>query len=106
VAVLAATNEALALMKDGVTPPLTAWGDDVKMHAAGLAYEHLKFAKGFTANGAGAGDENVVLRAQNARRYFADIGTSGLAPPGMTDSSPLEDGPITHYPVGDDLEEW
>lgn len=106
IAVLAATSEAHKLMADGITPPLTAWGDDVKMHAAGIAYEHLKFGRGFTANGAGVGDENVVLRAQNGRRFFADIGASGLPPHGITDSAPSEDGPIMHYPTGDTLEGW
>lgn len=98
----AATNEAFALMRDGVIPPLTAWGDDVRMHTAALVYEHLKFAKGFTAAGAGVGDENVILRAQNARRYFADIGSSGISPPGIVDSAPSADGPIMHYPTEGD----
>lgn len=105
-AVSAATNEALALMRDGVTLPLTAWGDDVKMHCASLAHEHLKASKGFTANQAGAGDENAIARALAARRYFADIGQSGIIPPGITDSATAADGPIFGTITSDDARGW
>jgi hypothetical protein len=97
-----ATAEALALMKDGVTLPVTGWGADVRRHCAAIVHEFLRSSVGMTAEGAGVGDANVITWAAAARAYFSDIGKSGIAPPDLVDSRIANYGPIWRDPQSDE----
>jgi hypothetical protein len=102
----AVTREALLLMKNAVTPPLTAWTKDAKTHAANWVYAILKRGKGATANNAGAGDELIWEGEKLARGYFLHVGETGR-PDGWVDGSVSSDGPLfSAYPIGDDDRNW
>ena len=102
----AATAEALTLMQNAVRQPLTAWGDDVRQHAASMAYAALKRSRGATPTGAGLGDEIVFIAAQEARSFFGLNGKQGR-PPSILDTSITTDGPMfAAYPVGDIPRGW
>lgn len=102
-----ATAEAMMLMLDAVRAPLVSWSDDVRTHAAALAYAILKRGRGSTPTEAGgAGDANIFLGEDAARRFFDKIGKSGR-PDGIVDSSVSADGPmIPQFPRGDSLRGW
>ncbi len=100
------TREALMLMQNAVTAPLTAWTDDARTHAAAMVYAILKRGRGFTAQPAGVGDENILAAEAMARAYFINIGEKGK-PAGWTDSSVTDDGPIfSSYPSGNTPRGW
>jgi hypothetical protein len=92
------TGEALILMADAIKPPLSAWGDEIRQHAANMAYAALKRGKGATPKGVGAGDDHIFLAEDAARRFFGAIGKGGK-PDSVVDSSVSSDGPmLAAYP--------
>lgn len=103
----AATAEAMMLMRDAISPPLKAWGDDVTTHAASIAYAILKRGRGATPEHAGGeGDMNVFTAEGRALDFFKRIGKDGR-PDTMTDTSTTVDGPmIAAYPTSDRLRGW
>lgn len=105
-ACVSVTGEALYLMRNAVRPPLTAWGAEVKTHAAAMVYAILKRGKGATPRGAGMGDENIFLAEEAARAFFRGIGEGGK-PDNMTDAAAASTGPIfSAYPVSDPQRDW
>jgi len=102
----AATTEAMYLMRDAIRPPLTAWGDDARTHAAALSYAILKRGRGAAPMDAAVGDEHVFRAEDVARKFFEGIGKNGR-PDNMTDTSPSHDGPMfAAYPSSDTRRGW
>lgn len=101
----ACTEEAIGMMGDAITPPLTAWGDDIKRRTADMVHLMLRRAKGMAPGGSGAagGDDDVLAADAEARAYFVGIGKAKKTPPSVVDSSAVSYGPIYRDPVGDTL---
>jgi hypothetical protein len=79
------SDEALARMS--VEPPVFAVGDDVKGAVGRIAAYELKSVLGLAPTGAAIGDENLLVRATQARQYLDDIGARKITTPGLVDSS-------------------
>jgi len=106
----AVTAEALQLMQNAIVPPLTAWPDSFKRHAAAMVHAFLKRSRGSTGRGSGSGADNgddVLYAAEAlARDFFIMVNENGK-PPGTTDTSvPEESSVITSYPLGIDERNW
>ncbi len=102
----AVRDEAMTLCRDALRPPLVSWGDDVRTHAAAMAYAILKRGRGATAQSAGVGDEHIFLAEDAGRKFFEKIGENGK-PDTIVDSSATDDGPLfAAYPAGDTSRGW
>ena len=88
----AKTDEALTMMRPAVSPPLTAWGDAVRSHAASLVYAALKRARGATPpSGGQSGDDLVFDSERRAIAFFLSIGEGGK-PDSLSDTSSTTGG--------------
>jgi hypothetical protein len=81
----AASDEAIARMS--LEPPVYAVGDDVRGAVGRIAAYELKSIKGLAPTGAAIGDENLLVRATQAREYLDLIGQDKIESPGLIDSS-------------------
>jgi hypothetical protein len=67
----------------------------------------LRSRQGMTPPEAGAGDDNVRLRAKDAEKQLMAIGASSDRPPDIVDSSQGDTGAgFNAYPLGDPLTGW
>lgn len=76
-----------ALSSGGYTPPLTAWGSDVRGKACDLAAFTLMSVRGFNPEGA---DQMFVYRNDKAVRWLEKVATEQITPAGIVDSTPDE----------------
>ena len=86
-ALQSSTNLAAGWMKDAVVLPVTAWGEDVKRQCAALVHYELKTFLGMAPTNAAAGDEHVILRYDEAKKWFLAIGRGEDTSPDLVDSS-------------------
>lgn len=100
------TSLAVTWMQPRVVPPVTSVGEQIKGWLADLAIYRLRSRQGMTPEGAGAGDDNVRLRAKDAERNLKAIGASQDRPPDLIDSSGGSGAGFPVYPIGDDLSGW
>jgi hypothetical protein len=82
----AVTDELLGRMSPAIVPPILEWGSDIRAIAARIAVYELKSLVGLSPPGAGVGDENLLLRAQEARKMADSIGLGQIQP-----QDPFED---------------
>lgn len=106
----AVTDEILQLVQNAITAPLTAWPDSFRRHAAAMVHGFLKRARGASARGSvggtSSGDDVIFAAEALARDFFIMVGENGK-PPGVVDTSVVEDGPmISAYPLGTDGRNW
>jgi hypothetical protein len=103
----AVTDEALGRMAPTVTPPITAWGADIKGACARIAVYELKSLTGLAPVQSAVGDENLLVRAQQARDYLDAIGQGKIQPIGLVDSSADgEAGGVIVAMASDDQRGW
>lgn len=69
------------------TPPLTAWGDDLKRAVAMIAAYDLLSGRGFDPRGGGT-DENIRLRYEDAMAWLRDVSRGFIDPRGVVDATP------------------
>ena len=68
-------------------PPIISITEGQRAWAAVIAVYRLVIRSGITPKGAGAGDDNLRLRAEDAEHNIKAIGRSDNRPPGLVDSS-------------------
>ena len=83
----AVTDEALGRMQPTVVPPITAWGADVKGAVGRIAAYELKSLVGLGSTAVSVGDENLLVRAQQARAWLDSVGDGDITPQDLVDSS-------------------
>jgi hypothetical protein len=87
----AVTSEALGLLGAGgaLVFPLIKWGDVTRQKVADLLVYELRSYEGLNADPQAASDQNVILRAQQAREALRQIGIENgtLTDPELVDSS-------------------
>ncbi len=84
---LAATDEADGYLGGGYTLPLTAWGEDLKMHVAKMASFQLMSRRGYRP---GESDDLIIKGREDAISWLTQIMHGRLEPPGIVDSTPDE----------------
>jgi hypothetical protein len=88
-------------------PPITQVGPQIQGWFADLVMYRLRSRQGLTPAGAGAGDDNVRMRADTAQKELQRIGGSEDRPPDIVDSSQGNLGlGFAAYPIGDPLRGW
>lgn len=94
-AVATATQEdaldACSALADGYldgrfTLPLAAWGDDLRMHVAGMAAFRLLAGRGYDPQK--GGDEVIRMLWEDAIRWLERVSAGSVTPAGITDSTP------------------
>lgn len=87
----AVTDEVLGRMAPAVVPPLLAWGSDIKANCARILAYELKSIIGLAPTNVAVGDENLLIRAQQARAWFDAVGAGEIDPQDLIDSSTSTD---------------
>lgn len=99
----AATREdaldACSALADGYlsgryTLPLSAWGDDLRLHVAGMAAFRLLAARGYDPN-RGA-DAAIRMLWDDAIRWLERVSSGSVTPAGIVDATPEEQEEIPH----------
>lgn len=70
------------------TLPLTAWGDDLRMHVAGMAAFRLLAGRGYDPQR--GGDEVIRMLWEDAIRWLERVSAGTVTPAGITDATPEE----------------
>lgn len=86
-ALLSVTDEADGYIGGAYTLPLTAWGEDLRMHVAAMGAFAVLKRRGFDPSGK---DELIVKGRDDAIAWLRRILNGQLAPPGLVDSTPDE----------------
>lgn len=103
----AVTDECVGRMAPAVAPPLVNWGSDIRMKCAAIAVYELKSLLGLAPAGAAPGDENVIIRAQEARAWFDAVGDGEITPADpFEDSSGSDSGGAIIEAVSDEPRGW
>lgn len=103
----AVTSKAVTWMQPRVVPPVLSVGPQIKQWLASLAIYDLRSRVGMTPDGAGAGDDNIRARAEDAEKQLRQIGQSEDRPPDLVDSSTGNIGAgFSAYPSGSSLRGW
>lgn len=68
--------------------PLTAWGDDLRLHVAGMAAFRLLAGRGYDPQR--GGDEVIRMLWDDAIRWLERVSAGNVTPAGITDSTPDE----------------
>lgn len=68
--------------------PLSAWGDDLRLHVAGMAAFRLLAGRGY--NPQVANDEVVRMLWEDAIRWLERVAAGTVTPAGITDATPEE----------------
>lgn len=101
------TSLAVTWMQPRVVPPVVSIGSQIVGWLADLVMYRLRSRQGMTPPEAGAGDDNVRLRAKDAETQLKAIGASADRPPDIVDSSQGDTGAgFAAYPIGDSLTGW
>lgn len=107
IACLEVTSLAVTWMQPRVVPPVISVGSQIKGWMSDLVMYRLRSRQGLTPPEAGAGDDNVRLRAKDAELQLKAIGGSQDRPPDIDDSSAGDIGAgFGAYPIGDSLRGW
>jgi hypothetical protein len=102
----AVSLEALSRMAPNVTPPVYAVGDEIKLKVAAIVAYELKSTKGLAPLPTEVGDNNLLVRAKEARDYLDAIGDSDQTPQGVVDSTPTTQTDDLFAAVSDDPRDW
>jgi phage gp36-like protein len=86
-ACIAASTSVEDYLASAYTPPITAWPESVRMHAARLAGAHLLSIRGVDPGGP---DALVFDNAKDSVKWLQRIADGKLKPPGIVDSTPAE----------------
>lgn len=106
-ACIEATSTGVTLLQPRAVPPVTSCGAAISGWLYDLVMYRLRSRQGMTPPGAGAGDDNIRLRAELATKELRAIGVSDSRPPDLVDSSQGDLGAgFSAYPVGDALAGW
>lgn len=89
----AVTDECLGRMGPAVTPPLLSWGSDIRANASRILAYELKSIKGLAPTNVAVGDENLLVRATQAREWFDAVGRGEIKPQDLEDSGGLSTSP-------------
>jgi hypothetical protein len=101
------TSLAVTWMQPRVVPPVISVGQQIVGWLADIVMYRLRSRQGMTPPEAGAGDDNVRLRAKDAEAQLKAIGASADRPPDIVDSSQGDAGAgFAAYPIGDSLTGW
>lgn len=104
IACTSATSKGVTWLQPRCVPPIISVGPQVKEWLACVAVYALRSRQGMTPPDAGAGDDNVRLRAVDAEKQLRAIGISEDRPPDIIDSSTSNTGAgFAAYPIGDSL---
>lgn len=81
---LSVTDEADGYIGASYELPLTAWGQDLRMHAAKMAARYIMDRRGWDPEGADA----VIMRGhEHALKWLDRISNGRLKPPGLIDTT-------------------
>lgn len=83
---LAATDEAHDYICSAFTPPITAWGNSLRMHTAALGRYAVMNGKGFDPEN--PTDELIRLGRTDAIQWLDRVSQGKLKPPDIVDSTP------------------
>lgn len=81
------TDEALSRIDPEYIQPLTAWGADLKGYVARIAVYELQSIVGMSPSTAAVADENLRMRAQQARDTLDRVGKGEIPLQGVIDST-------------------
>lgn len=103
----AVTSKGVTWMQPRVVPPVISVGPQIKQWLAAIAIYDLRSRQGMTPPEAGAGDDNVRLRALDGEKQLRLIGASNDRPPDIVDSSTGNTGAgFSAQPIGDSSRGW
>lgn len=102
----AVSLEAVSRMSPTVTPPVFAVGEDIKAKVAAIVAYELKSITGLAPLPTEVGDNNLLLRAKEARDYLDAIGDGEQTPQGVQDSTPATQVGNLFATQSDDRRGW
>lgn len=82
---IVASTEADGYLAGGMTLPLTAWDDDLRLHVAKMATFHYLNGKGRIPTGP---DDIIDMGNAAAVKWLRAVGAGAVCPPGLKDSTP------------------
>lgn len=101
------TDEALGRMQPAIVGPLSSWGADLKGAVGRIVAYELKSLRGLGSTSVSVGDENLLVRAQQARAWLDDVGAGKITPQDIVDSSDDGEAGDSGYSItSDDQRGW
>lgn len=82
---IVASTEADGYMAGGMTLPLTAWDDDLRLHVSKITAFHYLNGKGRIPTGP---DDLIDMGNAAAVKWLRGVGAGTINPPGLVDSTP------------------
>jgi hypothetical protein len=102
-----ATSDIVTFTQPRVVAPIISIGPQIVGWGCSRAIWHLRCRQGVTPPGAGGGDDQQRLNAEEAEKQLRAIGVSQTRPPDIVDSSPGNAGSgFTAQPISGRLVGW
>jgi phage gp36-like protein len=84
-ACIVASDEADGYLSGGYTLPITAWGDDLRLHSAKMATYHVLNGRGRQPDGP---DDLIDMGYAHALKWLKGVAERSIRPSGIVDSTP------------------